>query len=66
MVVSFDPFAKRSGFVNLDLDALGLGSELELRDLVGGASFRWSGARNYVELDPHAMPAHVFSVKKVP
>jgi starch synthase (maltosyl-transferring) len=68
MVVSFDPFHKRGGFVSLDLGALGLSPSdtFEVHDLVGDSRYHWQGSRNYVELDPHAMPAHVFSVKKVP
>ncbi len=55
---------RQSGWVHLDLDALGLepGAEFEVRDLLGGASYRWHGPDNYVELDPHGLPAHVFSV----
>jgi starch synthase (maltosyl-transferring) len=68
IVVSFDPFQKRSGVVTLDLGALGLSSSdaFEVHDLIGDSRYRWQGSRNYVELDPHAMPAHVFSVKSSP
>ena len=32
----------------------------ELTDL----RWHWTGARNYVELDPHVMPAHVFRIRR--
>ncbi len=64
VVVNVDSHHTQAGFVHLDLEALGLPSDqrYEVHDLLGGATYSWSGPRNYVELDPHVLPAHVFSV----
>ena len=35
-----------------------------MHDLLGGARFLWSGGRNYVELDPASVPAHVFRLRR--
>jgi starch synthase (maltosyl-transferring) len=54
----------QSGFVELDLAGLGLDPSRPLRldDLLGGTTFYWQGARNFVKLDPAVLPAHVFRV----
>ena len=33
-----------------------------LTDLLGGGQYTWTGARNFVELNPHTLPVHVFKV----
>ena len=65
-VVSTDPFHTRAGWVTLDLDALGLPADqpFQVHDLLGDARFLWNGARNYVEIDPHAAPGHVFAIRR--
>ena len=67
-IVNLDRTAAQNSFVDLDLDRLGLswGSEaeptvFEVEDLLSGARYQWSGARNYVALDPSA-PAHIFRI----
>jgi len=64
VVVNLDPHRVQRGWTALDLPALGLRPEepYAVRDLLSGAQFRWQGARNYVELAPDALPAHVFHV----
>ena len=44
----------------------GLAAEqpFQVHDLLTDARFLWHGARNYVELDPHALPAHVFRIRR--
>jgi starch synthase (maltosyl-transferring) len=64
MVVNLDPGHRQAGWTQLDLEALGVGpaEDFQVHDLLGGAWYRWHGARNYVELDPGVTPAHVFHV----
>jgi starch synthase (maltosyl-transferring) len=66
VAVNLDPHNRQGGFVDLDLDELGLGaaSAFRIRDLVGGGRYTWYGSRNYVELDPYSMPAHVFAIDR--
>ncbi len=63
-VVNLDPFLVQTGWVDLDLDVLGLGPSdtFEVYDLLADHSYRWRGSRNYVALRPAEMPAHVFRV----
>jgi len=36
----------------------------EVHDLVSGGRWVWTSPRNYVELSPHTLPAHVFRVTR--
>jgi starch synthase (maltosyl-transferring) len=66
VVVNLDSNGRQGGMVNLDLDELGLTPDapFRVRDLVGGGRFTWHGPRNYVELDPYSLPAHVFVIER--
>ena len=64
-VVNLDPWHVQSGWVTLDLTALGIdaGRTFQVHDLITDARYRWTGARNFVMLDPARMPAHVFRLR---
>jgi starch synthase (maltosyl-transferring) len=67
VVVNLDYRYKQSGWVDLALEELGLesGQPYEVHDLLTGAAYQWQGTRNYVELDPQKIPAHIFRVTRV-
>jgi len=64
VAVNLDFLHPQSGFVELDLEALGLAPHetFEVHDLLSGGRYSWSGSRNYIELNPHQLPAHLFKV----
>jgi starch synthase (maltosyl-transferring) len=64
VLCSTDPHNVREGWTSLDLPALGIewSDEFEVEDLLSGAHYRW-GQYNYVRLDPHDQPAHIFTVR---
>ena len=66
VVVNLDPHFEHGGWVTLDLLALGIepGERYQVHDLLSDARYSWEGARNYVELDPAIMPAHVFRIRR--
>jgi starch synthase (maltosyl-transferring) len=66
VVVNLDFRNTQSGWLTLDLEALGLDDrqEYQVHDLLGDGRFLWQGARNYVELNPHQVPAHVFRIRR--
>ena len=35
----------------------------QVQDMLTDARYQWQGARNYVELDPSHMPAHIFKIR---
>ncbi|HSE01223.1 MAG TPA: alpha-1,4-glucan--maltose-1-phosphate maltosyltransferase [Burkholderiales bacterium] len=65
-VVNLDPHNAHAGWVNLDVEALGIepGTQYQMHDLLTGAHYLWSGARNFVRLDPARVPAHIFHVRR--
>jgi starch synthase (maltosyl-transferring) len=65
-VVNLDPHHPQSGWVDLDLAPLGLdaGRSFQVHDLLTGARYLWNGARNFVQLDPQQVPAHLFRVRR--
>jgi starch synthase (maltosyl-transferring) len=65
-VVNLDPHHTQSGWVTLPLETLGLGGHqpYQVHDLLGDARYLWQGPRNYVELNPHVVPAHVFRIRR--
>ncbi|MBE0621821.1 MAG: alpha-1,4-glucan--maltose-1-phosphate maltosyltransferase [Burkholderiales bacterium] len=65
-VVNLDPHHVQSGWVELDLGAFGIDAHTpyQMHDLLSGARFLWSGARNFVQLDPQRAPAHVFALRR--
>jgi starch synthase (maltosyl-transferring) len=67
VVVNLDFQHTQSGWVDLSLPALGLkaNASYQVQDLLTEARYRWLGARNYVQLDPHILPAHLFQVRRL-
>jgi starch synthase (maltosyl-transferring) len=65
IVVNLDPHNPQTGWVEVPLERLRLRADesFEVHDLLGDARYQWHGSRNYVSLDPHAMPAHVLRVR---
>jgi len=66
VVVNLDPHHLHRAWLDLDLDALGLphDSTFQVHDLLSDSRYSWRGARNFVELQPDEMPAHVFEIKR--
>ena len=64
VVVNLDPHNTHAGWVELDLAALGIepAAQYQMHDLLTGARYLWQGARNFVQLDPARVPAHIFRV----
>jgi len=64
VVVTFDPNYTHSGWVELDLAALGLLPEesFTVHELLTDSRYSWRGSRNFVELNPDVLPAHIFEI----
>ena len=65
-VVNLDPHHPQSGWVDLDVEALNLSTDqpYQVHDLLSDQRFIWRGGVNYVALDPHHSPAHVFRLRR--
>jgi len=62
VVVNTDPHHTQRGMVSLPLDELGIERDraYQAHELLSGARYLWNGPRNYIEINPHAMPAQIF------
>ncbi len=65
-IVNLDPYNPHTGWIELDLEALGIDAAVpyQMHDLLTGARFLWQGARNFIKLDPARIPAHVLRVRR--
>jgi starch synthase (maltosyl-transferring) len=66
VVVNLDCLHVQSGWVHLDLASVGVDTNhaFQVRDLLGEGLYFWQGSRNYVELTPESLPAHIFRVRR--
>jgi len=66
VVANLDYRYTQAGWVDLALDTLGLDAKqpYQVHDLLSDARYLWHGSRNYVQLNPHVMPAHVLRVRR--
>jgi starch synthase (maltosyl-transferring) len=66
VVVNLDPYHMQSGWLELPLESFGLSPDqsFQVHDLLGDARYFWQGSRNYVELNPQVLPAHIFRVRR--
>ena len=64
VIRNLDPHHVQAGWVNLPLWELGIDEHQPygVTDLLGGERYEWRGTHNFVALDPHVLPAHVFVV----
>lgn len=62
IVVNLDPHHGQAGFVQLPLQQLKLGLHIDvkLHDLATDEHYTWKQEWNYVELNPHKLPFHIF------
>jgi starch synthase (maltosyl-transferring) len=65
LIVNLDPHHPREANTWLDLGQLGLRADqpFEVHDLLGGETYTWQGAANYVRIDPAVRPAHILHVR---
>jgi len=66
VVVNLDPFHVQAGWVDLDLSKLGLDARepFQIHDQLVDKRYLWQGPRNFVELSPLEIPAHVLRVMR--
>lgn len=65
VVVNLDQHAQQSGYVQIPKDKLKLGDKinLKLKDLMTDEHYMWTQEWNFVSLNPHKMPFHLFKIE---
>jgi starch synthase (maltosyl-transferring) len=65
-VVNLDPYNTQGGTLQVPWWELGMEKEeaYQMHDMLDSAYYNWRGEWNYVQLNPHVLPAHVFALKR--
>lgn len=66
VVVNLNPYYTHSGWLDLPLEDFELDPRrtFQMHDLLSDTRFFWHGQKNYVELNPHRLPAHVLRIRR--
>jgi starch synthase (maltosyl-transferring) len=66
VAVNLDPHHTQSGWVEFPLEELGIDPQkpYQMHDLLSDARYLWQGSRNYVELNPQIIPAHILRMRR--
>lgn len=66
VVVNLSLSFTHSGWVHVPIGEWGIDPSVSygVEDLLNGEKYVWQGEHNYVELNPHVMPAHIFRVSR--
>ncbi|MDB6156058.1 MAG: alpha,4-glucan--maltose-phosphate maltosyltransferase [Chthoniobacteraceae bacterium] len=66
VVVNLDPYQAQGSFIEVPITEFGWmeGDSYQVHDLLFDERYLWSGPRNFVQLDPHTKPAHIFKVRR--
>jgi starch synthase (maltosyl-transferring) len=66
VVVNLDPHHVHSGWVDVPAERLGAPQDrpCQVHELLSDSRYLWRPGRNYVELNPQFVPAHVFRVRR--
>jgi starch synthase (maltosyl-transferring) len=65
VVVNLDPVWAQSGWVEIPIEEFGLEEHhpYQVHDLLTDGRYMWRGRRNFVKINPHAGPAHIFRLQ---
>ena len=66
VVVNLDPHHTHNGWMEFSPEIVGLDPQqsFQVHDLLSDARYLWQGVRNFVELNPQIVPAHIFVVRR--
>jgi starch synthase (maltosyl-transferring) len=66
VVVNLDCLHVQTGWLGIDLSSIGLDARhsFQVHDLLSEGRFLWQGSRNYVELVPESLPAHILRLRR--
>jgi starch synthase (maltosyl-transferring) len=67
VVANLDPRTTQAGWVTVTMDAFHMGADesYQMHDLLTDVRYVWHGSRNYVQLNPTVLPAHIFRVRAI-
>ena len=65
VVVNLDPYHTQSGWIEIPVAELGIdpGKPFLGHDLLSNDKYIWYGSRNFIQLNPEVIPAHIFKLR---
>lgn len=64
IVVNLDAAHPQTGWLHLSPADFGItANHYVMRDLLDNSQYHWQDSRNYIELDPQKLPAHIFNLE---
>jgi starch synthase (maltosyl-transferring) len=66
VAVNLDPYHTQGGWVHIPVTELGVDPHQPylVHDLLSDDKFIWHGEKNYIQIDPNIVPAHIFRLRK--
>jgi starch synthase (maltosyl-transferring) len=66
VAVNMDPYFTQGGNIRVPIHEMGISADksYEMIDLLTGFRYTWYGEWNYVELNPHIFPVHIFRIEQ--
>jgi starch synthase (maltosyl-transferring) len=66
VAVNMDPNFTQGSMIKVPIHEMGISADrsYDMLDLLTGYRYTWNGEWNYVELNPHIFPAHIFRVEQ--
>jgi starch synthase (maltosyl-transferring) len=66
VAVNMDPNFTQGSMIKVPIDEMGISADrsYDMLDLLTGYRYTWNGEWNYVELNPHIFPVHIFRVEQ--
>jgi starch synthase (maltosyl-transferring) len=66
VIVNLDPHHTHAGWLELPISDWGLEPvrPYQVHDLLSDARYLWHGSRNYVEINPQVVPAHILRLRR--
>ena len=66
VVVNLDPWNRQDAFIHVPIEEFGWmeNDTYQVHDLLWDERYLWHGSRNFVALDPHSKPVHLFRVRR--
>lgn len=66
VVINLDPWNRQDSFIHVPIEEFGWmeSDTYQVHDLVCDERYLWHGSRNFVALDPHSKPVHIFRVRR--
>jgi len=66
VVVNLDPWNRQDSFIHVPVEEFGWmeSDTYQVHDLLWNERYLWHGRKNFVSLDPHQKPVHIFRVRR--